>query len=264
MGALLDELACLTRDLMVLQTAPREGISLLSSVASDTDVKALVQRFSPAELVYMMNMIQKTLASFTRSASRRMDTELCLVNLCQPELLLDAQNLNARLGRVEEQLRSGVALRAAAPAPTPAHDDEELPPLPDDSDAPPDFSQMEEAPKAAPPEPPAAFWTELASQVRSELKPPVSGFFAPTPNAPVQGVLKGDVLELRCANSFTVDVVNKPEILALVGRKAAAFLGRNVMVKAVDKNSIAASAGPMADLLNFGKAHSDIVRIKKS
>jgi hypothetical protein len=36
------------------------------------------------------------------------------------------------------------------------------------------------------------------------------------------------------------------------------------MVKAVDKNSIAASAGPMADLLNFGKAHSDIVRIKKS
>ena len=264
MGALLDELACLTRDLMVLQAAPNEGISLLSGVASDTDVKNLTNRFSPGELVYMMNAIQKTLASFTRSASRRMDTELCLVNLCQPELSLDAQGLNARLSRVEQQLKNGV-VAVAAPA---ASEEEELPPMHDDSDAPPDPNE----PPAGfvPPgaqvqdQTPVGFWADLAAEARKNLKPPVSGFFAPTPNAPVQGVLVGNVLELRCANPFTVDVVNKPEILTLFGRIASEKLGRPITVRAVDRSAVPGANKNMEQLLNFGRSHGDIVKIKNS
>ena len=264
MGALLDELACLTRDLMILQSAPREGISLLSGVASDTDVKELVGRFSSGELVYMMNTIQKTLASFTRSASRRMDTELCLLNLCQPELSLDAQGLNARLSRVEEQLKNGsFTVRAPVRQEAP---EEELPPMPDDDDAPPvPFEEMPPAPARTPvpDQTPPGFWPDLASEIRKELKPPVSGFFAPTPNAPVQGALVGGALELRCANSFTVDVVNKPEILALVARKASAKLGKNVLVKAVDITAAPAASKGMEQLLRFSENHSDVIRIKK-
>ena len=263
MGALLDELACLTRDLMILQSAPKEGISLLSGVASDTDVKGLVSRFSSGELVYMMNTIQKTLASFTRSASRRMDTELCLLNLCQPELSLDAQGLNARLSRVEEQLKNG-SFTVKAPV-TREEPEEELPPLPDDDDAPPlPFEDMPPAPQSlAADQTPPGFWPDLAAEIRKELKPPVSGFFAPTPNAPVQGALVGNTLELRCANSFTVDVVNKPEILALIGRKASAKVGRNVLVKAVDKTAAPAASKGMEQLLRFSENHSDVIRIKK-
>jgi len=261
MGALLDELACLTRDLMILQSAPKEGISLLSGVASDTDVKGLVSRFSSGELVYMMNTIQKTLASFTRSASRRVDTELCLLNLCQPELCLDAQGLNARLGRIEEQLRSGsFTVRAAVSREEP---EEELPPMPDDADAPPAPDEEMPASAPVPDQTPVGFWPDLATEIRKELKPPVSGFFAPTPNAPVQGVLAGSTLELRCANSFTVDVVNKPEILALVARKAAAKLGKQVQVKAVDKTAQPAVSKGMEQLLRFSQAHSDVVKIRK-
>ena len=260
MGALLDELTCLTRDLMILQSAPKEGISLLSGVASDTDVKDLVSRFSPGELVYMMNTIQKTLASFTRSASRRLDTELCLLNLCQPELSLDAQGLNARLNRVEEQLKNGIFM-AAAPAGR-QQPEEELPPMPDDEDAPPlPFEEIPQVP--APDQTPPGFWTDLAAEIRKELRPPVSGFFAPTPNAPVQGVLMGNTLELRCANSFTVDVVNKPEILSLIARKASAKLGQNVLVKAVDKTAAPAVSKGMEQLLRFGQAHNDFVKIRK-
>ncbi len=265
MGALLDELACLTRDLMILQSAPKEGISLLSGVASDTDVKGLVSRFSAGELVYMMNTIQKTLASFTRSASRRMDTELCLLNLCQPELSLDAQSLNARLSRVEEQLKNGSFTVAAAPK-VREEPEEELPPLPDDDDAPP--LPFEEAPPAPVPAPavdqtPPGFWPDLAADIRKDLKPPVSGFFAPTPNAPVQGALVGSTLELRCANSFTVDVVNKPEILSLIARKASAKLGSPVQVKAVDKNAAPANSKGMEQLLRFSEAHADVIKIRK-
>jgi chromosome segregation ATPase len=35
------------------------------------------------------------------------DAELCILNLCQPELSLDAESLNARLNRLEEQISSG-------------------------------------------------------------------------------------------------------------------------------------------------------------
>ena len=56
---------------------------------------------------------------------------------------------------------------------------------------------------------------------------------------------------------------NKPEIVTLVERKATAKLGRPVRVKAVDKNSAASKSKQMEQLLNFGRAHGDIVKIKE-
>ncbi|EJW94315.1 DNA polymerase III subunits gamma and tau, partial [gut metagenome] len=73
LGALLDELACLTRDLLVLKTAPGAGITMLSGVASDQEALALVKRFSSGELVRIMSLLQATMSGFTRATSRRMD-----------------------------------------------------------------------------------------------------------------------------------------------------------------------------------------------
>ena len=259
LSALLDELVCLTRDLMILQTAPKEGIALLSGVASDSDVKSLVSRFSAGELTYMMRTLQQTLASFTRNENRRLDAELCLLSLCQPELVLDADSINARLSRLEDQIRSGSFVVNKAPA---QEEEEERPPLPDDADAPP--APEEALPQA---EPATAqdvgFWTELASQIRPELKPPVNGFFAPTPNAPVQGRLRGNTLELVCTNDFTASVVNKPETLKIVAQKASAKLGRPVTVTVTDPTARPARSAGMEQLLSFGEAHSDVIKIRK-
>ena len=260
MGALLDELACLTRDLMVMQSAPREGITLLSGVASDSDVRHLTECFAFPELVYMMNTIQKTVSAFTKSASRRVDTELCLVNLCQPQLRLDAESINARLGRLEEQLKNGIAIKVSNSAAEP--EEEEYPPLPDDADAPPIPGEIPVQPAAD--EAPVGFWTDLTADIRRELKPPVTGFFAATPNAPVQGALVGDMLELRCANNFTMEVVNKPEILELISRKASAKLGRPTRVIAVDKTARPAANKKLEQLLDFGRAHADVVKIRSN
>ena len=260
MGALLDEMACLTRDFMILKTAPREGIGMLSGVASEQETAALAQRFSNGELVRMLSLIQTTAAGFTRSASRRMDAELCVVNLCQPELKLDAEALNARLTRIEDQLRTGHFTVKAAPQLPPEEEQEERPPLPEDMDAPPDPTE-DAAP--GPDETPLGFWTDVASQVRKELKPPVTGFFAPTPNAPIRAVLRQDRLELVCANTFTMEIINKPEILALVARKASAKLGRTVKVVVLDQSAGNAKSEQMEQLLQFGRAHSDIIKIKE-
>ena len=262
LSAMLDEMACLCRDLMVMKTAPGVGITMLSGVASDKEIQELTKALSSAELMRMMHLIQTTLSGFTRSASRRMDAELCLLEMCQPELNLDAKALNARLTRLEEQIKSGsfVAAKPAKAAPAPAGDDydDDRPPLPDDGDAPPAMDE----PPAPKNDAPMGFWSELVAAVRKELKPPVSGFFVATPNAPVQGVLVGNKLELRCSNSFTAQMLDRPDILEVVSRKAGAMLGRPVQAVAVDITAKPQGNPRMEQLMNFGRAHSDIVKIK--
>ena len=263
-SALLDELACLTRDLLILKTAPESGITMLSGVAEDSEAAALAKRFSGGELMRMMTLLEDTMSGFTRSASRRVDAELCLITMCQPQLQLDAQSMNARITRLEEQIASGVVVAAQPSQPAkPAQealdaDFDDRPPMPTDDDAPP------EEPSAAPQEAPVGFWTELVSAVRKELKPPVSGFFVSTPNAPVQGVLQGQQVVLKCANSFTLEMINQPQILALVARKATAILGRPVTATAVDKTANPENSRRMEQLLSFGREHRDIVKIREN
>ena len=110
-------------------------------------------------------------------------------------------------------------------------------------------------------EAPVGFWTDLAAEVRKELKPPVAGFFVSANNAPVKGVLKGAHLVLICQNSFTMECVNKPEILSLIARKASAKLNARVQVMAMDQTSGTVKNEQMEQLLQFGRAHSDIIKI---
>ena len=262
LGALLDELESLLRDLLILKTAPASGVAMLSGVAPDSETAELANKLSTGELVRMMQTVQDTLSCFSRSAGRRMDAEMCIVRLARPELSLDARDMNARLTRLEDLIKSGkiVAPAPGAPARSPAEPrkepaEAERPPLPDDGDAPP---LPEEEPRQTVPD---SFWVELLGDVRSQLKPPASGFFVATPGSPLRGVLKGDRLEIRCANAFAAEIIGTPEILRIVSDKATARLGRPVTALVVDVTKNAGSP-KMEQLMNFGRAHSDIVKIR--
>lgn len=265
--ALLDELACLTRDLLIMKTAPNTGITLLSGIATEGEVAALIEQFSTGELIRIMTLLQQTMAGFTRSSSRRTDAELCIMNLCQPELSLDAESLNARLTRLEEKIKTGsfVLKQAAKANPLPEDPDDERPPQPDDSDAPPSDEQIAStaAKSAANTQAPPGFWTELMTAARKELKPPASGFFVAAQNSPLRGALKGDTLELRCQNAFVAETVNRPDILEVVKRKASALLERLIRVEVVDMSARPAGNPRMEQLMNFGRVHSDVVKIKE-
>ena len=262
MGAMLDEMACLTRDLLVMKTAPGAGITMLSGVASDQEVVQLSKSLSTGELVRMMGRIEKTLAGFTRSASRRMDAELCILDLCRPELNLDAGSLNARLTRLEEQLKNGKFVVSASQEKAPDVVDEDLPPMPSDEDAPPDPDG--EVPQKPQDQSPVGFWSELVGAVHRELKPPLSGFFVATENAPVQGCLRENRLDLVCSNSFIKEMIDKPQILEVVARKASSQLGRPVNVFAVDGSARPKNNARLDQLLSFGKDHPDIVKIREN
>ena len=257
-AALLDELACLTRDLLILKTAPGAGVSMLSGVASDAEAGNLAEQFSSGELIRIMEQLEQTMSGFTRSSSRRMDAELCLISLCQPELQLDASSLNARLTRLEDQIKTGVIVSSQE---TKTAQDPVVPVKPEQPSAQEEKSVPE--PEQIPAEPVSmSFWTDLVAAVRQELKPPVSGFFTTSANAPVQGEVQGNRIILKCANNFTLEMIDKPEVLSLVGRKASVILGRPVSAAAVDRSARPETSPSMERLMRFGEAHRDIVTIK--
>ncbi len=258
MGALLDEMACLTRDLMVLKTGAKQGISMLSGVSTEQETVALSERFSFGELVRMLNLLQSTMAGFTRSSSRRLDAELCMINLCQPELDSDMEAVLARLTRLEEQIVSGIPVCVKTEtASAPEVQQERVQPVQET------LQVTVDEPVVAD-EAPIGFWTDIAAAIRKEINSPVSGFFVTTPNAPVRGILAGDKLILACNSSFVVNMVNKPDILELVARKASAKLGRPLHVVVTDDAELDQKNEQMEQLLDFGRAHGDIVKIRDS
>ena len=265
LSAMLDEMACLARDLLVMKTAGNSGIAMLSGVASDAEVLELTRQLSTGELVRMMNLLQTTMQGFTRSASRRMDAELCILELCQPELSMDAKAINARITRIEEQLKTGafvVAVPQNQPKKAVPEDiyDDDRPPLPGDEDAPP---VEQEAPPMVN-EAPMGFWQELVAAARKELKPPAMGFFNAGANSPMQGAIVGSKLELRCENSFIAQTVSRPDVLEIVSRKASSMLGRPVQAVVVDLSAKPQGNPRMEQLMNFGKAHPDVVKIRNN
>lgn len=261
LSAMLDELASLVRDVLILKTAPEAGITMLSGVAEDGETRALASRISGGELIRMMELLQKTLNLFTRSASRRTDAELCILEMSQPELSQDLSSMNARLTRVEEQLKTGafVMPQRAAPAP---QEKTEAEPEPSDESA---VSQPEPEPvREVNEELPMGFWQDLAAAVRKELYPPVSGFFTATPNGPMEVEVSGSVLTLRCQDSFTAEIVGKEDILQVVSRKASVLLGKPVKAKVTDLSKQGRDGAGMSKLMRFGRANPDIVRIKEN
>ncbi len=133
----------------------------------------------------------------------------------------------------------------------------ELPPPPGDESAPPEQPQIPQGDDG-----PVGFWTDLATRLQKELKPPSKGFFVLSEQAPVHGRLCGNDVIVECANAFTMEMVNVPEVVQMIAAKAGAILGRPVGVKVVDITAKPDRSPQMEQLLSFGKQHKDIVTIK--
>ena len=156
-GAVLNELSTLTRDMLLRRTAPEGGAALLSGGFDSVTLDRLGKEASASRLIYLASTLQKTTAELYYSSNRRTDAELCLLRLCDESLSGDLTALEARIQRLEEALSRGETLRSGAqpkaaapkaeprpvprpepkPEPKPAPREEmppweELPPLPEE------------------------------------------------------------------------------------------------------------------------------------
>ena len=253
--AMLDELSSLTRDLLILKTAPKGGLSMLSGIASNEELLALRERFSAEELLRFTSLLQQTAAGFSHSTNRRVDAELCLLQMCRPSLSLDAQSLCARIGKLEQQLAAGTFV-SSQPAEKPAE--------PQPSAEQPAEKSAEQPSEPQQPEIETEntdYWPELAAAIRESLHVRVGSFFHI--NGPVHPSVKENTLLLTADSQFVCDEIRKEEVAAVVREKAAQFFKKPVAVRFAVKGKADFSGNdPMDALVSLGSEHQDIFTIQ--
>ena len=260
-AAMLDELTALSRDLLILKTAPKSGLTMLSGVVTDQEALSLPDKFTAAELLRITTVLQETAAGFVKSANRRVDAELCMLRLCDPGLDLDARALNARISKLEDQIASGSFVQAK-PAPAADYDDDR-PPLPDDDDAPPSFEEVPPVPPMQRPEDaPTGFWPDFAAKLKAEVPNKCKGFLPGT----VQPNIEQNLITLVAESKFVKNILDIPEVLEPAARIASAMLGRPMRARCVERNKNARTVGGkdlLNDLVAFGQKHDSIISIKE-
>jgi DNA polymerase-3 subunit gamma/tau len=151
--ALLGELSDLSRDLMILATAPEGGAALLTGAYDRKTLQSLGHNIEPSRFLYFTSTLQATSAGLGNSLRPRTDGELCLLRLCDETLCGgDPRALEARVARLERAVQRGgipaaaptqasepvkkpeqpPAKKTASPAQQPPWE-EERPPLPDEA-----------------------------------------------------------------------------------------------------------------------------------
>ena len=257
-SAMADELSSLARDLLMLKTAPEGGLGLLSGVSTEGEAKALLPRFTGAELLRIVSLLQQTTGGFARSVNRRIDFELCLMQLCSPALSNDPASLSARISRVEDAIKSG-RITAAPQSSAPSGDDD--PPPWDDADAPPDPNEMPApAPKKSAPQPEQpetdAMWPELVSRVKETAGPELALY-----GGTLTGAVQGGILTLTVASALMQQQLERDKLPALFAETASAMLGRPVRAQ-VRVRGAKTDGDPFDDLVSRGGKYSGLVDIQ--
>ena len=116
---LLEELAGLLRDILLMQAAPHTCEQLLSGNYDDASLSRFTGTMTPAEVLSALETVQDAQEQMGRSRNLRMTVELCLISLCDPSLSDSTASLRARISRLERQVANGVPVQAA-PAVSPA------------------------------------------------------------------------------------------------------------------------------------------------
>ena len=110
MGAVLSELSTLTRDLLLQKTAPKGGAALLSGGFDAAALDRLGKGVPAGRFLHLASTLQKASAELYASVNRRLDTELCLLRLCDESLSGDLTALEARIRRLEDNQSARAAL----------------------------------------------------------------------------------------------------------------------------------------------------------
>lgn len=161
-SAILDELAVLSRDLLLLKTSPKNAESLLVGGFDEASLKDLSEKTTAPQLLYILRILQESIFQLTKTKNQRTEGELCILRICVPELEESATALSARLDQIEEKISQGNFLqgdpRTSNPPPVQV-EQAQMQSLqnPQQNLPPPAFNQSPPPPAFNPSPPPPAF-----------------------------------------------------------------------------------------------------------
>ena len=207
LGAVLDQLLGLIRDMLLVKTSRQDVSALLSPAYSYQTVQQLCGQIPASRLLAYTKILQESLLRIPHAANRRIEAELCVVRLC--ELTADDYDtLSGRVDALEEKLAHGIV--AAAPAM--AQQKPSAPP-----------KKLESSPQ----------WNDITMATKSLL--PMSKFAQLTM---AKGVISGKELYVLCDDPFTCDLCNETSVKQALTQAAQQVTGKNLRIKVLEESSI--------------------------
>lgn len=277
MGALLGELSALCRDILILKTTSKGGDALLTGGYDDSTLKRFFDRLNSAELIQLLSILQNTSAQLYRSGSRRTDSELCIIRMCERGLAADPEALAARITRLEEMLAQNsvspsVCRETLKKSPVSAPQQEsDLPPwnLPDEQiknksvnaeEFPKPNGAAESVPeteKASSSSANQGTWETFSLGLRGKI-PPSAYTFISKPNF-VTGIFDDTALTIWADSEMTKGLVSKPEVLQPLETAAKEYTGRPIRITVrVGKPEPMEEKDKLNDLLALGRQFGNI------
>ena len=272
-AALLGELAGMLRDTMLLRFAPRGARNLLSGAYSEDYLRGI--RASSDYVLWMLDTLQKHQAALRTAGSPRLQTELCLVELCGGEITPPQRTASKREAPMpmpdpaKEEPPAAVSQPAyAPPAPAPAGPPKEDP-IPAPAEIPvqsePEPQPMPEPEPEPEPQPtPAereaeptgtATWAYVLSQLEKEF--PVGTRNVLTDESMCTGEITGDALILRVTD-FARSTINTPDKVNKIRQTVSALCGRPMQVRLEDYAAPAPKEPENEKLAQFGAKFGNV------
>ena len=261
LGAVLDQLLGLIRDMLLVKTSKSDISALLSPAYSYQTVQELCQQVPASRLLAYTKILQESLLHIPHAANRRIEAELCVVRLCELTAE-DYDTLSGRVDALEEKLAHGIV--AAAPAPRQVVPEDGFPsdadaPPPGEDDMPPMMGEPTVQKKAAPPKKleSSPEWDAITKATQGAL--PMSKFAQLTMT---KGVISGKELYVLCDDPFTCELCNENAVKQALTQAAQQVTGRALRVKVLEENSIgtlSTKANPVDEIIRkAGELNIDV------
>ena len=264
-SAMMNELLDLSRDLTMVKAAPDGAAALVSGVYDSKLLADLGRGETLQRFLFLTETLQKTCSELPNSFHPRTEAELCLLRLTDESLCGDLTALVQRIEQLEQQVKNGVTVPAAArptpkprPAPQPVREEPrydepplpEEPPMPEEPfgrervfDIPDEPAKPAKAAPAAPvrpaPAPSAAqaepqpnsvgssdLWQQLQDQYKGRLPIPSRVFLNMA-----GGTLSGDCLTVWCRDDFVRDSLNNNTVLDVLREVTSSAAGQSIRVE---------------------------------
>ena len=230
LSAVLDQLLGLIRDMLLCKTAKGDVSALLSPAYEEKTVRALCEACAASTLIAYTRVIEESLGRMKSAANRRVEAELCVIRLCTLAGD-DYDSLGGRVEALEEKLKHGVPMAAAAPAPRASEARDDGPPPPGDGEAPAEAREAAPAaPKAQKKTPPADDWA-LWPKLLGALTGKISNAAHVNLKLSARAVLEGTTLRVLADDAVTAMLADATATKEVIQREASALAGHELVVK---------------------------------
>lgn len=206
MSTLATELLGHFRNMMIVKTA-REPEKLIICTAEELQsLRQEAERFTLEQVLYCLDLLQRTLENIRRGADRRTELEMALIRICTPSLNTGLSALEVRISELERRLAAGIPAQAAVPA----------------------AAQIQAEQPAA-----GSTGPEAAAQTEPEFPPPPE---APSPKAPTpaQAAPAQDVPFDRWNEVVEALMKINPALVPLLNGSTANLRGMRVLIRSTN------------------------------